>query len=50
MECIEFIVDKIRVQLISNEVIRLECNKYRKFFDADSFLIPNRSSLIKKVD
>lgn len=50
MECTEFIIDKIRVQLISNEVIRLEYNKKKRFFNADSFLIPNRNSLIEKVD
>ncbi len=38
----KFVIGNIRVQILNNDIIRLEYGKQGKFFDGNSFFIPNR--------
>ncbi len=40
----QIISGKVRVQLLSADVIRIECSKNGKFCDDDTFLIPNKTN------
>ena len=40
----EIIVDKIRIQILSNDILRIEYNEKNKFLDEDTFFIPNRNN------
>ena len=42
----EIIIDKIRVQILSNDIIRIEYNERKKFLDENTFFIPNRSNYV----
>lgn len=44
------IFNKIRIQLFSNDIIRLEYNKDKCFFDGQSLFIINRDALIEDND
>ena len=40
----QIISDKVRVQLLSADIIRIECSKNGKFCDDDTFFIPNKTN------
>lgn len=40
----EYIIGKVRIQILSKEIVRIEYSDDRKFCDRDTFIIPDRSS------
>ncbi len=40
----QIILGKVRVQLLSEDIIRIECSKNGKFCDDNTFLIPNKTN------
>lgn len=44
------IIDKIRVQILANEIVRIEYNEKKEFLDENTFFIPNRSQLVSNVN
>jgi alpha-glucosidase (family GH31 glycosyl hydrolase) len=46
----KIIIDKIRVELLSKEIVRLEYNPKKNFLDDNTFIIPTRNEFLDEVE